>query len=739
MPHANQLPCSYKGKVKMKHPDPRERWQRLVDAINIARLSYYQNDAPTISDAEYDELYRGLVALEEQFPELQSQDSPTLLVGGERSEAFAPVEHLEPMYSLDNVFDDNELRTWFERTERTLNVIPAFLCELKIDGLAVDLVYRSGVLKTVATRGDGRIGEDVTANAHFIASIPKALIGNPPELLEVRGEVFLPLAAFEQINIEQRDAGLSAYANPRNAAAGTLRQRVDRRVAELRQAQESSRSADRVARLKRDLDLAVSRLAACQLTLHGVGVAPGVTWKTQADAYALLKTWGLPVSDAVQVCTNTRDVFTYVARHHEQRHDIAYEIDGVVIKVNDLALQSQLGETSRAPRWAIAYKYPPEVVRTTLLDIQVSVGRTGRVTPFAVMQPVLVAGSTVSMATLHNAYEVERKGVLIGDTIYLRKAGDVIPEVLGPVLEERDGSEREFHMPTSCPSCGTQLRPEREGDKDIRCPNTQHCPAQVQERLFHVGSRGALDIEGLGQRAVAALLECGLIVNEGQLFQLSAAQLMTCPFFVREPGQGEQGPQLSEHGRGLLDQLEQAKTRPLWRVLVALSIRHVGPTSAADLAQAFGSLEAIAAAPREALLTVDGVGDVIADAVIDWFAEPWHAAIVAGWQQSGVQVADPPKQNSPATLAGATIVVTGSVPGFTRDQVKEAIIERGGKAAGSVSAKTTLVVAGENAGSKQARAQELGVPIVSPDVFSALLEGGIEAALRINDRDRDNT
>jgi DNA ligase (NAD+) len=716
----------------------KQRWNELVDAINHARTLYYQRDAPTISDAEYDELFRELVALEERFPQLQSQDSPTVTVGGHRSEAFAPVEHLEPMYSLDNVFDTDELQAWFDRIERGLGELPPLMCELKIDGLAVDLVYRSGVLTSVATRGDGRIGEDVTANAHFIASIPQQLIGRPPALLEVRGEVFLPLAAFERINAEQVEAGLSAFANPRNAAAGTLRQRIDRRQAELHEAQARGRSTERTQRLERELQRAMNRLRACQVTLHGIGAVDGVEWTTQSEAYALLGSWGLPVSPDVQVCSSTEDVFAFIDHHQEHRHDIAHEIDGAVIKVNDLSIQRQLGQTSRAPRWAIAYKYPPEVVRTTLLDIQVSVGRTGRVTPFAVMQPVRVAGSTVSMATLHNAFEVERKGVLIGDTVFLRKAGDVIPEVLGPVVEDRDGSERPFQMPTNCPSCGTPLKPERVGDKDIRCPNTRRCPAQVQERLFHVGSRGALDIEGLGQRAVAALLECALIVDEGQLFALTADDLMTCPFFVREPGQGETGQQLSEHGRGLLAQLEIAKTRPLWRTLVALSIRHVGPTAAADLARAFGSIDAIAAASRDELVAVDGIGEVIAEAIIDWFAEQWHVEIVRAWQQAGVRLADAPRSDGAATLAGATIVVTGAIPGFTRDQVKEAIVEHGGKAASSVSTKTTVVIAGENAGSKRTKAEELGIPILPPEVFPALLEGGVDAALRMVGRDRDN-
>ena len=722
-----------------KHPEAERRWLELVDAINAARIAYYQHDAPTISDVEYDALYRELVELEERYPTLQSQDSPTVTVGGQRSDAFAPVTHLEPMYSLDNVFDDDELQAWFDRTEKALGSESALLCELKIDGLAVDLVYRQGRLVSVATRGDGAVGEDVTANALRIPSVPQRLAQGAPDLLEVRGEVFLPIAAFDAINAEQLDAGNTTFANPRNAAAGTLRQRIDRREQELAEATSAKRSADRIERLARDLDLAVGRLTACCLTVHGIGAVEGLTWSTQSDAYERLAALGLPVSDAVRVCATRREVLAYIAQHQEHRHDISFEIDGVVIKVDDRAQQAILGQTSRAPRWAIAYKYPPEVVRTRLLDIQVSVGRTGRVTPFAVMEPVRVAGSTVSMATLHNAYEVDRKGVLIGDTVFLRKAGDVIPEVLGPVIEDRDGSQRPFVMPTNCPACGTALRPEREGDKDIRCPNAHSCPAQVKERLFHVGSRAALDIEGLGERAVAALLECGVIHDEAQLFDLDAPALMTCSFFVREPGPRESGPQLSEHGRGLLDQLQVARERPLWRVLVALSIRHVGPTSARDIARAFGSMEAIAAASREELLAVDGVGDVIADSIHEWFAEPWHRHIVDAWQAAGVRMVDEQPALGSATLAGITVVVTGSVPGFTRDQVKEAITQRGGKAAGSVSSKTTVLVAGENAGSKLERALALGVPVIPPETFATLLESGLDAALRMVARDRDNS
>jgi DNA ligase (NAD+) len=720
------------------------RWQELVDLIEQARRDYYQRDKPRLSDEEYDTAFAELNELERQFPELQTQDSPTLTVGGHRSEMFAPVEHLERMYSLDNAFDVSELDAWFDRVEKGLGSFPDVLCELKIDGLAIDAVYRSGELVSVATRGDGFVGEDVTYNATFIASIPKRLqpkAGVPvPELLEVRGEVFLPLAAFAAINAEQLDAGQSAFANPRNAAAGTLRQRIDRRQEELAAADagDSVRANDRRARLQGDLDRAIQRLAALDLTVHGIGANSDFAADTQSSAYHLLADLGLPVSDRIRVCAERSEVRAFIDHYGEHRHDVAHEIDGVVVKVDDFAQQDLLGATSRAPRWAIAYKYPPEVVRTKLLDIHVSVGRTGRLTPFAVMEPVRVAGSTVSMATLHNADEVERKGVLIGDTVFLRKAGDVIPEVLGPVIEDRDGTERAFVMPTRCPSCGSRVRPEKEGDKDIRCPNTRSCPAQLRERLFHVGSRAALDIEGLGAKAAEALLECGLVTDEGDLFSLTEVDLAACPFFTRDGAKGSQERELTENAKGFLAQLQVAKDRPLWRVLVSLSIRHVGPTAAQALARQFGSMAAIRSASREELAAVDGVGEVIADAVVEWFDVDWHEALVDAWANAGVRMADAPTASGPGILSGVTVVVTGSIPGFTRDGATEAVTARGGKASSSVSKKTNLLVAGENAGSKLEKAESLGIPIVGPAGFAALLEGGIDAALKMVDHDGDH-
>ena len=712
----------------------RERWSALVDAINEARDRYYQRDSPSISDEEYDLLYRELVAIETAHPALASGESPTQTVGGSRADMFEPVEHLQRMYSLDNAFSLDEVQSWAGRVDRGAGEVPALLCELKVDGLAVDIVYVDGRLRSVATRGDGRVGEDVTYNASFIPSIPKSLAGGaPPALLEVRGEIFFPLVEFDRVNAEQLALGGSPFANPRNAAAGSLRQRVDRRQEDLADVEGRSRGSERelarIARLRDELALALSRLGALRLVVHGIGAHEGVSFTTLSGAYDVLSGLGLPTSDRRRLVPDLAGVEDYIAYYGEHRHDVEHEIDGVVIKVDDLAIQDRLGATSRAPRWAIAYKYPPEVVRTRLRDIQVNVGRTGRVTPFAVMEPALVAGSTVSMATLHNADEVERKGVLIGDMVFLRKAGDVIPEVLGPVVEARDGTERPFAMPSTCPECGSDLAPEKEGDVDIRCPNTRACPAQLRERLFHVASRGAMDIEGLGWKAAVALLQCGLVHDEGDLFALTAADLLTCPFFTHEPTKSEDGPQLTENARSMLAQLQVAKDRPLWRALVALSIRHVGPTAAQALAREFGSLVAIAEASTDDLERVDGVGAVIAEALHEWFAEPWHREVVDKWRASGVRLADEQSSAGPGSLDAITVVITGSLEGFTRDEASAAVQERGGKVSGSVSKKTDfLIAAGESTSSKYEKAIALGVPILGLEGFRVLLDRGPEAA-----------
>ena len=730
----------------------RARWTELVDIIEKARTDYYQHDAPTLSDAEYDAFFNELVALEDADPRLRTGDSPTQTVGGARSEMFDPVVHPERMMSLDNVFSLAELQAWSERVGRAVGEDPPMLCEVKVDGLAVDLIYRDGLLQTVATRGDGRVGEDVTANARTLATVPARLVrgkGAPPvpDLLEVRGEVYFPVADFTAINDEMLSLGRSPFANPRNAGAGTLRQRLDKRQQELDQAaataagtragtKRGDQARARVDRLAAELARARGALSRLRLVVHGVGAHTGYAPATLSEAYGVLAGWGLPVSPYTEVAADLDAVEAYIERYDRDRHSLDHDIDGVVVKVDSLAQQAELGETSRAPRWAVAYKYPPEVVRTRLEDIRVNVGRTGRVTPYAVMTPVQVSGTTVSMATLHNASEVERKGVLIGDMVFLRKAGEIIPEVIGPVIEERDGTERPFVMPTQCPECGTTLRPEKAGDADIRCPNTRSCPAQLRERLEHVGARGALDIEGLGEKSARALLVDELVEDEGDLFALDADALVRSPRFRRAATKSEREAGadefvLSQAGLQLLDQLQQAKSRPLWRVLVALSIRHVGPTAAVALADAFGSLDAIAEAPAERLAEVEGVGPVIAEAVREWFAEDWHRAVVQKWRDSGVSLEDAPAKPGsevPQTLTGVTAVVTGQVPGYSRDEAQAALAERGAKVTGSVSRRTDVVVVGEGAGSKAAKAEELGVPIVPADEFATLLTEGLPEA-----------
>lgn len=711
--------------------DPAERWAELVDVINAARTAYYQRDAPTLADAEYDALFVELTALEAAHPELVTGDSPTQTVGGTRGELFDPVTHLARMLSLDNVFSATELAEWIARVERDLEGFPALLCELKVDGLAVDLVYRDGRLSTIATRGDGRIGEDVTANVPWLECVPEQLTAPAngpavPRELEVRGEVYFALADFAEINDRMLAAGRTPYANPRNAAAGTLRQRIDRRVTELAAA--VAAGSTRVARLRAELERATDLLGRLRVVIHGVGVVEGFEVTAQSAAYHAIAAWGLPVADTVKVLTSAPAVANYVQRYAEDRSSIPHDIDGVVVKVDDIAAQQRLGATARAPRWAIAYKYPPEVVRTRLLDIRVNVGRTGRVTPFGVMDPVSVSGTTVEMATLHNASEVTRKGVLIGDMVFLRKAGEIIPEIIGPVVEERDGSQRPFVMPTVCPACGTELRPERVGDADLRCPNTRRCPAQLRERLTEIGSRAAMDIEGLGEKAAAALLRDGVLEDEAGLFALTDADLARSPFFL--VGSGPRQGRLTANAEKLLTSLAAAKQRELWRVLVALNIRHVGPPTAREIATHFGSMAAIEAADRAALAEVPGVGEVVAETIAAWFAQDWHRDIVAAWRSAGVRMADQqPAADQPQPLAGVTVVVTGTLPGFTRDGAAAALSAQGAKVAGSVSKKTSFVVAGDNPGSKFDKALALGIPILDADGFAVLLADGRTAAL----------
>lgn len=675
------------------------QWQELAEEVREHQFRYYVRDAPIITDAEFDQLLRRLEALEAQYPELRTPDSPTQLVGGAGfATEFEAAEHLERMLSLDNAFSAEELGAWAARVAAEVGDEAHYLCELKIDGVALSLVYRDGRLARAATRGDGRTGEDVTLNARTIDDVPLRLSPSDdypvPDVLEVRGEVFFRLDDFAALNASLVEEGKAPFANPRNSAAGSLRQK----------------------------DPAVTARRKLRMICHGLGHTEGFRPVSQHAAYLALQEWGLPVSRHTTLVQGLSSVQERIEYWGEHRHEVDHEIDGVVVKVDETALQRRLGSTSRAPRWAIAYKYPPEEAQTKLLDIRVNVGRTGRVTPFAFMTPVKVAGSTVGQATLHNASEVKRKGVLIGDTVVIRKAGDVIPEVLGPVVDLRDGTEREFVMPTTCPECGTPLAPEKEGDADIRCPNSRGCPAQLRERVFHVASRNALDIEVLGYEAGAALLQSGAIADEGDLFGLTDEELLRTDLFRTKAGD------LSANGRRLLANLDKAKAAPLWRVLVALSIRHVGPTAARALAAAFGSLDAIAEATTEQLAAVEGVGTTIAAAVTDWFTVDWHRDIVEKWRAAGVRMAEERDDSVPRTLAGLSIVVTGSLSGFSRDDAKEAIVSRGGKAAASVSKKTSFVVVGDAPGSKYDKAVELGVPILDEDGFRKLLAEGPPAS-----------
>ncbi|MBB5748143.1 DNA ligase (NAD+) [Micrococcus sp. TA1] len=768
----------------------REKYEHLVDEVRRHRVAYYQNDAPLVSDAEYDALYRSLEDLEALHPEIVSNDSPTQEVGGEVSTAFAPVTHLARMYSLDDLFSIEELRSWYAKTSASIEAIAPgttarWLVEVKIDGLAVNLLYRDGRLVRAATRGDGTTGEDVTHNVMTIKDIPQQLSGSGwPAEMEVRGEIFMPTSAFRAFNQQRAEAGLAPFANPRNSAAGSLRQK------------------DPAETAKRPLSMFV----------HGIGAHSGLEAGSQHATYELLAGWGLPTSPYTRIVEGLDGedgspdggILAFIEEHGQKRHDLVHEIDGIVIKVDSFALQRALGHTSRVPRWAAAYKYPPEEVHTRLLDIRVNVGRTGRVTPYALMEPVVVAGSTVSMATLHNQDVVRAKNVLIGDTVVLRKAGDVIPEIVGPVLPLREGKElgtgpeaglREFVMPTECPSCGTTLAPAKEGDVDLRCPNARTCPAQLTGRIEHAASRGAFDIEALGEEAALWLTNGpgpdpagnggrvrpegpGVLTSDAQLFDLvhphdddlrdelrrrlgevrvwrekrrrvdgrmvPSGQWELKPYFWTQ-GTAKKPSEPTANTLKLFDELEKAKAQPLWRVLVALSIRHVGPTAARSLATAFGSLRALAdlattvpeglspeearAAAQQRLADVDGVGPIIAEAVIEWFGEDWHTGIVERWHDAGVVMEDEQDEDTPRTLEGLTVVVTGSLEEFSRDSAKEAIIIRGGKASGSVSKKTDFLVAGENAGSKLDKAESLKVPVLDEAGFVRLLAEG-PAAVR---------
>ncbi|HSP76438.1 MAG TPA: NAD-dependent DNA ligase LigA [Cryobacterium sp.] len=718
----------------------------LTQRILEARDAYYDRNEVVISDAEYDELVRRLAELEREFPELASQDSPTQTVGGRaETSLFDPVQHAERMLSLDNVFSIDEFALWAAKVERDAGRPVHYLCELKIDGLAVNLRYEHGVLVSAATRGDGVVGEDVSENVAWVPGIPRQLQGTGhPALMEVRGEVFFPVAAFLELNAAQVAAGERVFANPRNAAAGSLRQKAEGKAPE-------------------PLRLMRARLGRLRMLVHGIGAWASPPVGSQSGIYDLLQGWGLPTSGYYRVEPSAARAADFIDYYGEHRGSVDHEIDGIVIKIDELALHAELGATSRAPRWAIAYKYPPEQVNTKLLDIVVSVGRTGRATPFAVMEKVRVAGSEVRQATLHNQDVVKAKGILIGDTVVLRKAGDVIPEVLGPVLELRDGTERAFVMPANCPECGTLLAPAKEGDIDLRCPNARSCPAQVRGRVEHIGSRGALDIEVLGEVAASALTQPTRpaeppLATEAGLFDLTLDDLLPIEVIVRdaetglakeeddgsvrlrtpfrrnltaaEKKQGIEGPRPSSSAVKLLREIELAKTKPLWRLLVALNIRHVGPVAARALAGHFGSLDLIRAASREELAQVDGVGGIIADAILAWFEVDWHQDIVEQWMRAGVQFTTPghPGPGAAAAaggvLAGLTVVATGSIEGYTREEAQEAIISAGGKSASSVSKNTDFVAAGPGAGSKLAKAEALGLRILDAAAFHRLVTEG---------------
>ncbi|MFE1589501.1 NAD-dependent DNA ligase LigA [Streptomyces sp. NPDC058737] len=701
---------------------------RLAEQIEEHRFRYYVNDAPVVSDAEFDRLLRTLEELEERHPELRTPESPTQKVAGSYETEFTAVQHPTRMLSLDNTFNDDELAAWFDRIARELGEQEYhFLCELKVDGLAVNLTYERGRLVRAATRGDGRTGEDITPNVRTIAEIPDRLAGDKvPDLVEIRGEVYFPMEKFQELNTRLNEAGDKPFANARNAAAGSLRQKDPR----------------------------VTASRPLHMVVHGIGILEGYQGMTRlSQAYDLLKTWGLPTSPHNRVVDGLDGVRDFIAYYGENRHSVAHEIDGVVVKLDEIRLQGRLGSTARAPRWAIAYKYAPEEVNTKLVDIKVGVGRTGRVTPYAQVEPVTVAGSEVEFATLHNQEVVKAKGVLIGDTVVLRKAGDVIPEILGPVADLRDGSEREFVMPAKCPECGTPLRAMKEGDIDLRCPNARACPAQLRERVAYLAGRECLDIEHFGGVVAAALtgpLEPSEppLVDEGDLFDLTLEKLLPIKAYVLDPDSGlpKRDPETGEekvatvfankagepkkNTLALLQHIEEAKTRPLARFINGLSIRYVGPVAAQALAREFRSIDRIEQATEEELARPDGVGDIIAAAVKEWFAVDWHREIVRKWKAAGVPLEDRStgEDEGPRPLEGLTVVVTGTLENFTRDAAKEALQNRGAKVTGSVSKKTSFVVVGDNPGSKYDKAMQLKVPVLNEDGFAVLLEQGPEAA-----------
>ncbi|GGV61058.1 DNA ligase 1 [Streptomyces longisporoflavus] len=710
--------------------EARDQHAQLAEQIEEHRFRYYVNDQPVVSDAEFDKLLRSLEALEEQYSELRTPDSPTQKVAGAYETEFTSVQHRERMLSLDNAFDDAELAAWADRVGKEVGTTDHhFLCELKVDGLAVNLTYEDGKLTRAATRGDGRIGEDITPNVRTIADIPDRLKGDKvPALVEIRGEVFFPMEKFEELNARLVEAGDKPFANPRNAAAGSLRQKDPR----------------------------VTATRPLHMVVHGIGAREGFDIDCLSHAYDLLHDWGLPTARhnrVVQGLDGVRDFITYFG---ENRHSVEHEIDGVVVKLDEIPLQGRLGSTSRAPRWAIAWKYAPEEVNTKLVNIRVGVGRTGRVTPYAQVEPVTVAGSEVEFATLHNQDVVKKKGVFIGDTVVLRKAGDVIPEILGPVVDLRDGTEREFVMPAECPECGTALRPMKEADIDLRCPNAQSCPAQLRERLFYLAGRKSLDIENFGYVAAAALtnpLEPSEppILDEGDIFDLTIDRLLPIKAYVldqdsglpkRDPKSGEekiatvfanQQGEAKKNAVSMLENIAAAKERPLARIITGLSIRHVGPVAAEALAREFRSIERIEQATEKELADVEGVGPTIAASLKQWFEEEWHREILRKWRAAGVRMEEEGggEDEGPRPLEGLTVVVTGTLENHTRDGAKDALQSRGAKVTGSVSKKTAFVVVGDNPGSKFDKAMQLKVPVLNEEGFAVLLEQGPDAAAEV--------
>ncbi|MET8287786.1 MULTISPECIES: NAD-dependent DNA ligase LigA [unclassified Streptomyces] len=711
--------------------EAREQHARLAEQIEEHRFRYYVKDQPVVSDTEFDKLLRSLEALEERYPELRTPDSPTQKVAGAYATEFTSVRHRERMLSLDNAFSDLELAAWAERVAKDVGAsVYHFLCELKVDGLAVNLTYEHGRLTRAATRGDGRTGEDITPNVRTIAEIPDRLRGDHfPDLVEIRGEVYFPMEKFAELNARLVEAGDKPFANPRNAAAGSLRQKDPR----------------------------VTASRPLHMVVHGIGALEGFEGLTRlSGAYELLHSWGLPTTRYAKVVDDLDGVREFITYYGENRHSVEHEIDGVVVKLDEIRLQGRLGSTARAPRWAIAWKYAPEEVNTKLVDIKVGVGRTGRVTPYAQVEPVTVAGSEVEFATLHNQEVVKAKGVLIGDTVVLRKAGDVIPEILGPVVDLRDGTEREFVMPAECPECGTPLRAMKEGDIDLRCPNSRACPAQLRERVSYLAGRECLDIEHFGNVAAAALtrpLEPAAppLVDEGDLFDLTAGQLLPIKAYVldqdsglpkRDPKTGEekvvtvfanQKGEPKKNTLALLDNIAEARNRPLARFINGLSIRHVGPVAAEALAREFRSIDRVEQATEAELAAVDGVGGIIATSVKEWFAEDWHREIIRKWRAAGVRMEDEGsgEDEGPRPLEGLTVVVTGTLEHHTRDGAKDALQSQGAKVTGSVSKKTSFVVVGENPGSKYDKAMQLKVPVLNEDGFAVLLEQGPEAAAEV--------